>query len=639
MCALEVAVVMSNSKDGKGQPTGPAGGAAPGTPSGHGPGKGPADNVPKKPYATIDLKASEVKEAPGRAEAPPAAAPRSDPSRSDAKPAPVGVTATGIAGLAAQAASTAVKAGDAAKEATVSIAKAGSEGLKASDSKSPELKPTQASPAHEAQAGASSAGMPIPASTPRRGGFAGFLTHMAAGIAGGFLALLGADALGPGLGLTATTGLRTDSSELTKRLALLEQSTQARTASLDASLGQKLAAAEQRLAQLDEVSRRLAEFTATQGRLAEESRALSTRVAKFDTEQPPTERLQRMEQTLATLAAAAGNDGGRVPQLAAITGKIADLEGTLANQLAAFRKTVSAEIENRIATTAEASEAARAGTQRIDRELAGVKTETTRLATRIDGLKTQSDRLEQQMRSSQEEGLQIKSAVESLKGEVAQQLKPLARAQDVSAAVAPLSAKIGTLESSVQGVVKSENDRRANAERIVLALELANLKRAIDRGGPYAGELAEVKRVSGNRIDLAALERASTTGMPTIGDLAGEFRALAYRIIEADAEPAEGSVVDRLIAGAKGIVKVRKTSHSADDRGVEAVVARMEEAQRAGRLADALAESKALSSKARAVAGPWIAKAEARSSVDRALAAVEAQLKASLSGKSTQPSN
>ena len=61
---------------------------------------------------------------------------------------------------------------------------------------------------------------------------------------------------------------------------------------------------------------------------------------------------------------------------------------------------------------------------------------------------------------------------------------------------------------------------------------------------------------------------------------------------------------------------MRKISHSADDKSVEAVVARMEAALNEDRLGDVLAEAKTLPPPAQDVARDFLAKVEARNAVD-----------------------
>ncbi len=341
------------------------------------------------------------------------------------------------------------------------------------------------------------------------------------------------------------------------------------------------------------------------------------------------EKLSKLEDTLTALAAAANSDPqkGRIPQLAQITGKLADLESALAGQMANVRKNVTQDVESRIGQATEAAEQARAGVQRIDRDLGTIKTDSARTAQRLDGL-------DQSLRATRDESAGLKSTVDSLKADVTNQLKSVARPQDVSSALAPLNSKLAAVEQNLAGVVKGEDDRKANAERIVLSLELANLKRALDRGGSFATELAAVQKVGGGKLDLKALEAVKDAGVPTTTMLANDFRTVAYSIIAADADPGDGSVVDKLITSAKSIVRVRKSNADATDSSAEAIAARMDTALKANRLADVVTESKKLSPKARTAGATWLAKVEARAGVDSALANVEGQLKTALGGKS-----
>jgi hypothetical protein len=226
-----------------------------------------------------------------------------------------------------------------------------------------------------------------------------------------------------------------------------------------------------------------------------------------------------------------------------------------------------------------------------------------------------------------------------LKGDLDARLAAFAKPEDVSSAITPLNTKLATLQQDVEGVIKSEGDRRTTAERIVLSLELANLKRAIDRGKPYAAELTQTRKVAGSVVDLAPLDRFALDGVPTATELRSEFKPVAFKIIEAEEQPTDASLVDRLLAGAKSVVRVRKTAPSAEDKSVEAVVARMEAALNEDRLADVIEQAKSLPAPAQDAARDFLAKVEAREAVDRALASVETQLKASLAAVPTSNGN
>lgn len=574
---------------------------------------------PKKPYATIDLKATEVESKDAKPPTPPATSVPVQPPSGSTKPA---------------------ETAKAADKTAAGEARPGE--AKPSETKPGESKPAAATgTVKPADTRPPATPAPVRADARRPGGVGAFLTHMAAGIAGGFLALLGADTLGPQmaqLGLPIGPGGQVSATaELQKRLAALEQAPKPSPA-IGAELAKKVADAEARLAKLDEMGKSVASVAAAQAKLAADGEAMAQRLAKQSSADDAVSRVARLEERLATMAAAAESNpaAGRVPQLAAITGKVADLETTLNNQLGAIRKSVAEQIESRVTVVAEGAEAAKSGTVRMDRDVAALKSETAKLGTRMETLKADGDRLSDTVRVVQSETGALKSAIDGLKSDVDARLKTLAKPADIAAAVSPVTGKLASLEQNLQSVVKSEDDRKANAERIVLSLELANLKRVLDRGQKYAAELAEVKKAAGGRIDLAPLERYRDQGVATIADLGREFRTLTGAILDADGDPADGSVVDRLWAGAKSVVRVRKVNHTADDKSVEAIVGRIEQALKDNRLGEAVEQARLLPPKAAQPAQAWLEKVEARAAVDRALAVVEGQLKSSLAGTSSK---
>lgn len=251
-------------------------------------------------------------------------------------------------------------------------------------------------------------------------------------------------------------------------------------------------------------------------------------------------------------------------------------------------------------TGREPSPAAKALLARVDGELSDLRTETGRLSQRID----------------------------TLRGEVDERLKGAARASDV----APLAAKVAGMDKDVQTFTRSEADRNANASRIVLLLELGNLKRALDTGRPYPSEMAAVQKVAGGKLNLAPIERYVLDGVPPMADLTKDFRRIANKMIDAEAEPANATLVDRLVSGAKSVVRVRKSGHPADDMSAEAIVGRMEAALKEGRLAEVLAQGKKLPPKAALAGENWLKQVEARQSVNAAVADIETALKTSLGG-------
>jgi hypothetical protein len=394
-----------------------------------------------------------------------------------------------------------------------------------------------------------------------------FLSHVAAGIAGAILTLSVAAVFGllPGGG-SGGRGLPADAA---RRLAALEQATR-QTAAVPHEMSGKLAKTDARIASLEERTSALSALSEAQAKLATQTKALESRVGAPEL----AGRMAKLETALAALAAA--DKSGRGPQADALAAKLAELE-----KLAA-----------------EAGAAAKSISQQVDRDLASLNTEAARLGRRVD----------------------------TLKGEIETRFKDTAKAADL----APVLAKIAAFEKDLQGFLGGELERSANASRVLLALEIANLKRAMDRGEGFASELEAVKKAAGGLLQLSALEPHKLEGVRTLPELAKDFRRVANAAIDAEAEQADASVLDRLVAGAKGIVRVRKAGHDPKDMSVEAIAGRMETALTDGRLAEVLAQGKTLPPKAALAAEDWLKKVAARHAVDQAMAEIEAGLKSSL---------
>lgn len=600
---------------------------------------------PKRPHATIELKATEIKPAspaPGGSatDAKPAAA-----TPDTAKTTETGKTAeAGKPGAATTTAAT--SAGTAATGASATATGPSATGGKTPSSTAPAGKPAAAAGAAKDTA-KDPAGKPTPAAaSPSHNGGSGFsriLTHATAGLVGGFIALLGADALAPQLKeLGIPVGLsssKEETEQLRQRLFALEKSQKSAPAAADADLAEKVAAANAKLAKLDTFEKRLATIADGQSKLESEAAALARKVTEEAGAGKSDERVGKLEEQLQLLTKAAeGSQGSAaIPQLAAVTGRVADLQSTVANQLASLRKSVSEEIDTRISRAAEAAEAARSGSQRMDRELSDLKSENARITQRLEAMKSEDARVAETLRIAQEETGRVAAAIDALKGDVTQRFKTFARPDDVAQALTPLKDKLGELEKGVASVVTAEDNRKANAERIVLSLELANLKRVVDRGMPYAEELAQVKKAAGGRIDLAALDKYKSDGVPTLPELQKAFQPLSHSIIAAAEQPEGGSVVDRLLAGAKSVVRVRKVNHASDDDSVEAIVSRMDKALDEGRVTDFMSLKPKLPAAALAPAASFLQKVEARNAVDKALGEIESQLKTSLGSTAEAP--
>jgi hypothetical protein len=347
-----------------------------------------------------------------------------------------------------------------------------------------------------------------------------------------------------------------------------------RVGAMEAALGEaKPAPLSAKLAQLSGTVQMLGE---TQAGLVRDTKALATQIsAAGDVPPELSQRLAKLEEGLA--AAAVGEAGQPA-------------NGALATRLAELEKSVR-----------QTTDTVTAALARVDATLAAGRSDAGRLAERLG----------------------------SLKQETEQQLKGAARAADLT----PLGVKLAAMEQELHAIVGSEADRAANASRLILGLELANLKRAVDRGEEFSAELVQLQKTAGNTLNLAALEGYMAEGAPSVQELTASFSKTADAMIDAEQMPSDATLFDRLLAGARSIVRVRKIGHASGDNSTEAVIDRMQSALRHGRLGDALGHAKTLPPKAAAAAEDWISKANARLAVDQALADLENALKASLAGR------
>jgi len=593
---------------------------------GKGPERGAGDGqAAKRPFATIDLKATEVKADEVKAKPAATPAPAAGPAPA-ASPGPEAATAAKVAAAAKTVASS--SASKPAPEAAATARKPGS-----TWSVDDALGDRKSAPGAQAAAAATEAWRPS--------AFGRLVSHGMAGLLGGALALAAGQHVLPLLGVgpprqaaPTTANLPPD---VAARLAGIEKTVRERLVTTDQAKPNP--AFDQAVARLAEMTKQVTALTEAQTRLDRENAALKEQLARQPVAAADAQRLQKLEEQLATIAAAAQADpskAGRIPQLAQLSGQVRDLEAALSARLAALRKDMAQDLETRLAAGVEAAEAAKSGAARLDREVSGVKSEATRLTQRLDQLKAAADKLDEAVRGVKDDTGGLKAALDAIKGDVDARLKAAAKPADVATAVTPLAQKIAELEKSLAGILKAEDDRRSNTERIVLSLELGNLKRAMERGARYSAELAEVRRVAGTAVDLKPLEAYQSDGVPTIVTLTQDFRRIANAIIDADAEQPGASVMDRIMGSAKTIVRVRKSEYAPDDTSAEAVVTRMEAALKDGRLADVLAEAKKLTDKSRAPAADWLRKVEARQTVDAAVAAIEQALKTSL-GAGSRP--
>ncbi len=194
-------------------------------------------------------------------------------------------------------------------------------------------------------------------------------------------------------------------------------------------------------------------------------------------------------------------------------------------------------------------------------------------------------------------------------------------------AIEALAGRVAALEKAVKAtddkVIKSAAAAHADAP-VRLALVALELRVAVERGVPFATELAAAKPLVADKSVLAALEPAAAHGVPTVQALSRELANVAPAMLRAAGTPHEGGLIDRLQANAERLVRIRPIAE-APGSDPSTVIVRAEVKATRGDLAGALAEISGLPADVKAPAAQWIKSAEMR------IAAVAAAQKFSVS--------
>ncbi|MBX6424304.1 MAG: hypothetical protein IRZ09_00020 [Variibacter sp.] len=173
--------------------------------------------------------------------------------------------------------------------------------------------------------------------------------------------------------------------------------------------------------------------------------------------------------------------------------------------------------------------------------------------------------------------------------------------------VGSLEAVARTLQERLAADSTRDRDRAARFAAAALALRLA-----VERGEPYAAELAAMEALVENPERLKPLEEAATEGIVGAGALARELSRLIVGLRPpADAGPETGGLLDRLQASASKLVRIRPAGEETSPAAEDALAALEAKAARAD-IAGALAEAEKLPDALRAPLEPWMQKARTR---------------------------
>jgi len=243
------------------------------------------------------------------------------------------------------------------------------------------------------------------------------------------------------------------------------------------------------------------------------------------------------------------------------------------------------------------------------------------LGSRLDTLETTLNALETKVATLPQDG--AGAAAEDV-ARLAGRIDTIEKAVNAAGAqTVDAEGRIAALEKSLADIAEKV-EAQADQPRIALAIAASALKAAVDRGGSFASEVETFAAVAPESPELADLRALAKEGVPSRADLLAAAPDAAIAMIAA-ADPVDenAGIFERLLASAGTLVKVRPIGVVEGD-GVDAIVARMEAALKAGDLSRALAEYETLPEGSKA-AGATFAdqirlRQKAEELVDRALA-------------------
>jgi hypothetical protein len=181
-------------------------------------------------------------------------------------------------------------------------------------------------------------------------------------------------------------------------------------------------------------------------------------------------------------------------------------------------------------------------------------------------------------------------------------------AQKIPDASAAVRSELEALGNRVTALERGEKAAERGDRAVRLALAASALNGAVERGEPFATELATVKALGGAQQLAAALEPFAASGVPTPAVLAREFSDVAPSL-QASAAPREG-VLGKLAMNAEKLIRIRRIDETPGSDPA-AILARSEAKISRGDIAGGLAELAQLSPQARAPAETWIKRAQA----------------------------
>jgi len=238
---------------------------------------------------------------------------------------------------------------------------------------------------------------------------------------------------------------------------------------------------------------------------------------------------------------------------------------------------------------------------------------TTRIAT-LEAATRQLAELAQRVEAGSAAARDAKARADAA-FEAAQKNSAMAPAQAADhKEIESLVARVGALEQAAKAVEEkiARASLSAGADRAGrLAFVAVALRSSVERGEPFAQELAAAKPLVPDAGALAPLEAFAATGLPRTPALARELSQLTVPMLNAAGTARDGGIIDRLTQNAERLVRIRPINEAPGDDPAT-VVTRAEAKATHGDLSGALAELASLPAPVRAPAQAWMKKTEAQ---------------------------
>jgi hypothetical protein len=178
-----------------------------------------------------------------------------------------------------------------------------------------------------------------------------------------------------------------------------------------------------------------------------------------------------------------------------------------------------------------------------------------------------------------------------------------------------LTGRMAALEQATKAVADDFAKRPAGDRPLRLVVAAQALRAAVERGDPFAAELAAVKPLASDPQTLTPLEPFAAAGVPTPATLGRELSDLAPAMQRlAGTPPPEAGFLDRLRANAERLVRIQRVDDQGGDEPA-AVIARTDAKAKRGDIEGARGELAKLPAPIRAPAEDWMKKAETRNAV------------------------